>query len=504
MSTGKIIPFPLERRGPYPRLKAYTLRVYLVCGPWGREREGQEIFRTMKIRGDQTLEDLHYAILCAFEREQEDGYEFSFDRGSLGPENVKYRCDEGTEKPDPEGHETGRLPLSGFATLDSLKLDKVRVFLYRLGTECPWLHLIHVVSIGPVKLSEEYPLLIEKAGSPPGPRTGREPGAGASCAVDPSEGSRREILSLLLDTSHAIQHRQWENVTLRPNCRLKTAVNSLPSHWLDGMCMLLGMKKAGHRRICIEKLLVKLPQEKSLRRIWSHLPVSSRKMLAWLIQEKGGWATIRQVAYRFGQEAEIGWWWNEEQIPATPLGMLRLCGLVYVGKNPAGNRKVKIATVPAELRNPLKKILQTPDAQKQALSLWNLFLQGAEPSPPAPAPTRKILASRVPLKGRWKELGQLNLKGFLKDCPLEKDTERFYTYMLGRIRREPDGFPRKEVRAFLKEMIRGSSVWNRLAAYKLGVMLFGKRFALPAKKDNSTRIRQWAQDLFNPTQEELF
>jgi hypothetical protein len=486
-------------------LKAYTLRVYLVSGPFGRKREGQEIFRALKIRGDQTLEDLHYAVLCSFEREQEGGgYEFFFDRDSCGPEYVKYRCTEGEEKPDPEAHETGRPPLSGFATLDSLQLDKDRVFHYRLGAKFPWLHLIHVVSVGPVKLSEEYPLLIEKAGSLPSPSSGQDPVDGGSCTVDPPRGYRREIFSLLLDESHPFHRRQWENVALRPNCRLKTAVSSLPSHWLDGMCMLLGMKKAGHRRLCIEKLQEKLPQEENLRRIWSNLPVSSRKILAWILQEKGGWATIRQFSYRFGQEAEIGWWWNEEQIPATPLGMLQLCGLVYVGKNPAGNRKVKIATVPVELRKPLKQIVQTPDAQKQALSLWNLFLQGAALPPPTPAATRKILASRIPLKGRWKELGQLDILGFLKDCPLEKETERFYTYMLGRIRREPDGFPRKEVRTFLKEMIRGSSVWNRLAAYKLGVVLFGKRFAQPAKKDNSTRIRQWAEDLFDPKQEELF
>ncbi|GAG30746.1 unnamed protein product, partial [marine sediment metagenome] len=97
-----------------------------------------------------------------------------------------------------------------------------------------------------------------------------------------------------------------------------------------------------------------------------------------------------------------------------------------------------------------------------------------------------------------------NLSSFLSIFPLRKETEGLYTYILARIRREPTKFSRQEVRKFLKRMIRGSSTWNRLAAYKLGIILFGKRFASPADQDSSRIIRQWARSLAEGPQEELF
>jgi len=139
LSTGKIIPFPFERRIAFPRMKVYTLRVYLVSGPGGRDRQGEEIYRALKIRGDQTLEDLHYAILGSFEREQADGYAFFPHEGSCGPESVRYRCsgeaEDGRDPADPDREEP---PLSGFATLDSLHLTTDRAFRYRLRAGGTW------------------------------------------------------------------------------------------------------------------------------------------------------------------------------------------------------------------------------------------------------------------------------------------------------------------------------------------------------------------------------
>ena len=92
MKTGKVIPFPIERRVPSYQPKAYTLRVYLVRGPYGKELEGKEIFRTLQIRGDQTLEDLHYAILYSFEREKDNDYEFCTGKDPYDRSGVRYVC----------------------------------------------------------------------------------------------------------------------------------------------------------------------------------------------------------------------------------------------------------------------------------------------------------------------------------------------------------------------------------------------------------------------------
>ncbi len=64
---------------PFSRL--YTMVVYLVGGPAGGKFEGNTIFRTIQIKGDQTLEDLHRAIFKAFNRFDEHLYEFLLNSG---------------------------------------------------------------------------------------------------------------------------------------------------------------------------------------------------------------------------------------------------------------------------------------------------------------------------------------------------------------------------------------------------------------------------------------
>jgi hypothetical protein len=48
----------------------YTLEVFLVSGPISEKfaKKHPEVSRTIQIRGDQTLEDLHHAIFAAYDR----------------------------------------------------------------------------------------------------------------------------------------------------------------------------------------------------------------------------------------------------------------------------------------------------------------------------------------------------------------------------------------------------------------------------------------------------
>jgi hypothetical protein len=46
--------------------KIYTLDVFIIGGPVVKEFEGKEISRTIQIKGNNTLEDLHHIIFKAF------------------------------------------------------------------------------------------------------------------------------------------------------------------------------------------------------------------------------------------------------------------------------------------------------------------------------------------------------------------------------------------------------------------------------------------------------
>ena len=79
----------------YPEIEGshlYTLEVFIIGGPITEKfaKRNPVISRTIKIRGDQTLEDLHYAIFDAFDRWEQHMYEFQFGKGPNDPKGKRY------------------------------------------------------------------------------------------------------------------------------------------------------------------------------------------------------------------------------------------------------------------------------------------------------------------------------------------------------------------------------------------------------------------------------
>ena len=73
-------------------LRIYTLEVFLIGGPITERfaKKNPTISRTIQIRGDQTIHELHYAIFDAFGRREEHMYEFPVRQGTNGPEAPRY------------------------------------------------------------------------------------------------------------------------------------------------------------------------------------------------------------------------------------------------------------------------------------------------------------------------------------------------------------------------------------------------------------------------------
>jgi hypothetical protein len=72
--------------------KLYTLEVFLIGGQITEKfaKKNPVISRTIKMRGDQTLEELHHAIFDAFGRWEEHMYEFQFGKRPMDPEAPRY------------------------------------------------------------------------------------------------------------------------------------------------------------------------------------------------------------------------------------------------------------------------------------------------------------------------------------------------------------------------------------------------------------------------------
>ncbi len=505
--AGKIIPFPLERRFPTPQNRTHTLRVYLVRGPYGRELEGQEIFRTLQLRGNQTLEDLHYAILHSFDRNTDQPYEFYTGGDPYDRSGTRYSCPSSTraEKGPPQENRKGRAGIAPLVSLDSLELKNDQIFSYWFDMEEEWGHLIHVVSINPARLSGEYPALIEKVGDLPSPSPAPRRDPRDLKELDQGEGQPwDEVLETLMTEFQASWRQQSEEVPLRPNCRLKTALGKIPAPWLQGICIQIGFEGVRTRKERIRKLLQALPDEERLAQIWRELPTGSREILRWVLLENKGWVTIQHLSVKFGRDSDRTWWWHEGEKPATPLGLLRIFGLVYVGKTQNGRRKMRIACVPVELRKPLRQIILNAQPLEKAFSLTE---ESEPPVTPDQYPAENSQTEGTPTTvttslDLCQDLDSQDLRRFMAELPLQSDTETLYAHMLERIRREPEPYAKLEVRKFLRIMTEGCSTYNRLAAYKLGVAMFNKRFASPATSDSSPMIKKWAKDLAKGRQQE--
>ena len=111
--------------------------------------------------------------------------------------------------------------------------------------------------------------------------------------------------------------------------------------------------------------------------------------------------------------------------------------------------------------------------------------------------------SESPAADPWKGLDSFNLSLSL-GLPLAGRHGGHVRANARTIRRNPEDFPLRQVRSFLTRMIRGSSVWSRLEAYKLRLALLDERFVESALSDRSRLIQQSAEKVLAPSQERLF
>jgi hypothetical protein len=149
-----------------PRL--YTLDVFVIGGPVTRKfaKKNPVVCRTIKIRGDQSLQDLHDAVFDALGREEQHAYEFQFGTGPMDPEAKCYVLPGAFEHRPANGKPpAGRVDLT---TLDSLGLKEGDRFGYWFDFGDDWWHQINVEAIADKVPRGKYPRVSKRVGrSPP-------------------------------------------------------------------------------------------------------------------------------------------------------------------------------------------------------------------------------------------------------------------------------------------------------------------------------------------------
>ena len=138
----------------------YVVSVYLVNGPISKKFADKENSRAIEIRGDQTLEQLHYAIFYAYDRWDEHLYEFQFGKRPFDPVGPTYAAPE----PPPRKKGVGNARAT---KLDELDLKPDRVFGYWFDFGDDWYHQVRVERIKEAIPTVTYPRVIRRVGKSP-------------------------------------------------------------------------------------------------------------------------------------------------------------------------------------------------------------------------------------------------------------------------------------------------------------------------------------------------
>jgi len=150
--------------------------------------------------------------------------------------------------------------------------------------------------------------------------------------------------------------KEHESVLVNTNTTLQSAMNKYPSQWVDAICSSLGINikavrlKKDKIREVISKLELNL--EEAVKEKLEKGHIQALRML----MENGWIVKYGQLARRFS--TDVGLYWNEHP-PTSEIGVLRLHGLVVVGRMPEAGRLYKVAVVPIELRAPIKRFLSS-------------------------------------------------------------------------------------------------------------------------------------------------
>src|SRR4051812_9852773 len=145
----------------------YTLEVFLLSGPIAKEfaKKNPVVSRTIQIRGDQTLQDLHHAIFDAFGRWEEHLYEFQFGKGPMDPKAPRYVLPGALQTESGQGRPpAGRVDTTTIESL-GLKVDDRFGYWFDFGDD--WWHQVNVEAVEDKVPRGKLPRVTKRVGKSP-------------------------------------------------------------------------------------------------------------------------------------------------------------------------------------------------------------------------------------------------------------------------------------------------------------------------------------------------
>jgi len=179
--------------------RLFSLEVCLIGGPVTEEFADKNpvVSRTIQIRGDQTLEDLHHILFEAFDREDEHMYEFQVGgKGPMDPKTRRYVLPMALEDVFSDKKPAGDVAHTLIGSI-GLKVGDAFGYWFDFGDD--WWHQINVVSIEDVAPSGSYPRVTKRVGESP-PQYVDWDEEDENGGTDPSDNGIPDLLADVPDT----------------------------------------------------------------------------------------------------------------------------------------------------------------------------------------------------------------------------------------------------------------------------------------------------------------
>jgi hypothetical protein len=157
----------------------------------------------------------------------------------------------------------------------------------------------------------------------------------------------------MMDMMTSSMSKDEDSKPITLNIKISAGLNKFRNSQINAVSMALGISKKDVKKDKIDQIVSRLTTE--LDEVVEKLSSESREALK-LVMDEGGWVKYNKLSKEYGEENDSYFW--ETEPPTSTVGVLRLHGLLFVGKTGIDGRMYKVAVVPKDIREGLEGILK--------------------------------------------------------------------------------------------------------------------------------------------------
>jgi hypothetical protein len=157
----------------------------------------------------------------------------------------------------------------------------------------------------------------------------------------------------MMDMMTSSMSKDEDSKPITLNITISAGLNKFRNSRINAVSKALGISTKDVKKEKMEQIISRLTTE--LDKIIDKLPPESREALK-LVMDEGCWVKYNKLSSEYGEENDSYFW--ETEPPTSTVGVLRVHGLLFVGKAGIGGRMYKVAVVPKDIRKGLEEILK--------------------------------------------------------------------------------------------------------------------------------------------------